>query len=430
MIATRHYCSLMLEVLVVFVNVLPARSSIWRSTQRVQQLRAGSRSFPGWTNETFPNPHGNDAALCRAGLQPHICDPDSLLSGIFIESQGDHLAQMAVGTGPPACPKSGYQVYVAMLRGLDDEYAARFVMIAEALETFARDWGRRANVLGGPCPNGVVIVYSGRDSALIATGDSGTLVPLQWVGRLTANEAIANAIAQVEVEMLKPTITTNVDWGLSEFRLQPTRIALTVVASSLGLAWVLLSLCCVYDTLLHWRHRHHWAVCAQKIKRVHNVFQNGKGEVHLCPVCVEWVPNDYVDNHLKKALVVSFLCGHRFHSECLQKWFRRNPSRQGRCPICNLPHLFSCDEGLKDDKAKLKSTEMVEMTENDNFSDACRSVNAVDEIKSFFLRSLKLQYPEIITDDNLGRWKSTHTEIWLSELECPRYVSIFKNWRK
>jgi hypothetical protein len=43
---------------------------------------------------------------------------------------------------------------------------------------------------------------------------------------------------------------------------------------------------------------------------------------------------------------------------------------------------------------------------------------------------LKRQYPEIITDTNVSHWNTTHTEIWLSELECPRYLSIFNNIRK
>lgn len=343
----------------------------------------------------------------------HICDPEGLLSRMGAELMDKQLARFAASMGPQACPDAGYQVYIALFRGLDDQYMGQFATTGEALEVFASSWGLRTRVLGNPCRNGAVLVYSARDSAMLSVSDDGLLVPMTLVGNsMSTIEALTKAVEQIELELFKPTFQ---NMALNEFRVQPSRIALTVVAACLGLAWTLLSVCCVYDTLLHWRHRHHWSICVQKIQRVHNVFTSGSGDIHLCPMCVEFVPDDNTQNKVKQAMVMQFLCGHRFHSECLQTYFRANPKQQGRCPICELPHSFSCHSHPHHEP---------------NDREACRSVNAIDEIKSFFLASLKRQYPEIITDLNVSHWNTTHTEIWLSELECPRYLSIFNNIRK
>lgn len=42
------------------------------------------------------------------------------------------------------------------------------------------------------------------------------------------------------------------------------------------------------------------------------------------------------------------------------------------------------------------------------------------EAQQFILSSLHRQFPEIIPDACLQKWSSCHTEIWLSELTCPR----------
>jgi len=384
-----------------------------RPAPRLQMLRPNSRrAVMSWTNETFPNPLGPDAGRCGTSTKPHVCDPDGLLSKVAGDSQDLRLAELAQAAGPPACPINGYHVYVAVLASLDDSYTGRFESNGDALTAFARDYGRTSGALGRPCKNGAVIVYSGYDRALVAVTDEGSLIPVHYVGQGLADAVVTNAIAEVEMDLQSPP--SNPSFGLKEFQVQPTRIFLTTCGAILGLAWVCLSVCCVYDTFMHWRHRHHWAMCNQKIRRVHNVFQDAGGDLRLCPFCVEWVP-DGQESQVKKAMVFRFLCGHQFHHECLQKWFKAHPQKQGRCPVCELPHSYSSkDEYLSDISDK----------------EACRSVNAIDEIKAFFLRSLNRQYPSIVLDVDICRWKSSHTEIWLSELECPRYMSIFQQMRQ
>lgn len=382
-----------------------------RPAPRLQMLRP-SRRTSAWTNETFPSPLGLDAFKCGSSTKPHICDPDGLLSKMVRESQDLRLVQLEQGAGPPACPINGYHVFVAILGSLDDSYTGHFESNGDALTAFAKDVGRSVGVLGRPCHNGAMIVYSGYDRALVAVTDDGSLIPVHYVGQDLADNVVTNAIAEVEMDLQSPP--SNPSFGLKDFQVQPTRIFLTTFGAILGLAWVCLSLCCIYDTFMHWRHRHHWAMCAQKIRRVHNVFQDAGGDLRLCPFCVEWVPNAE-DSQVKKAMVVKFLCGHKFHTECLQKWFKAHTQKQGRCPVCELPHSYSSkDEYLSDISDR----------------EACRSVNAIDEIKAFFLRSLNRQYPDIITECECSRWKSSHTEIWLSELECPRYMSIFQQMRQ
>jgi len=383
-----------------------------RPAPRLQMLRPNRRGM-SWTNETFPNPLGSDAGRCGTSSKPHICDPDGLLSKVVGDSQDLRLAELAQGAGPPACPISGWNVYVAVLGNLDSSYTGLFQSNGAALTSFARDFGRSVGALGRPCKNGAVVVYSGYDRALVAVTDDGSLIPVHYVGQELADAVVADAIAEVEMDLQSPPSNPSFV-GLKEFQVQPTRIVLTTFGAVLGLSWVFLSVCCVYDTFMHWRHRHHWAMCNQKIRRVHNVFQDAGGDLRLCPFCVEWVPNSD-ESQVKKAMVCQFLCGHKFHTECLQKWFKANPQKQGRCPVCELPHSYSSRDEYSSDISD---------------KEACRSVNAIDEIKAFFLRSLNRQYPSIISESECSRWKSSCTEIWLSELECPRYLSIFQQLRQ
>ena len=49
-----------------------------------------------------------------------------------------------------------------------------------------------------------------------------------------------------------------------------------------------------------------------------------------------------------------------------------------------------------------------------------------DEIKAFFLTSLRARFPDIVSEENVGSWRDCHTEIWLTELRCPKYNSILR----
>jgi hypothetical protein len=68
----------------------------------------------------------------------------------------------------------------------------------------------------------------------------------------------------------------------------------------------------------------------------------------------------------------------------------------------------------------------------DDVASANEEMNSWDEAKKFMLHRLHKEYPDIIKKSDLERWCSCHTEIWLSELHCPRYKSIFatKNAKK
>lgn len=169
---------------------------------------------------------------------------------------------------------------------------------------------------------------------------------------------------------------------------------LYVLSSCLMLAVFTLVMCCMYDTAASWLHRARFLSCERKVQRVHEVFLSLRGELPLCPHCVEFVSSQASPN------TVVFLCGHRFHMDCANEWFVERACKAGRCPIC---------EG----RAPVLGLEVEEQP-------SCR-----DESKCFLLRSLRKQYPEIISEECCNRWAHCHTEIWLSELSCPRYTSIF-----
>lgn len=152
-----------------------------------------------------------------------------------------------------------------------------------------------------------------------------------------------------------------------------------------------LMLCCLYDAAAHWHHRAHYYSCQQKVRRVHETFHKQKGDQLLCPYCIE-----YICPTARGSGPVVFLCGHRFHTDCANKWFLKHPDKAGRCPLC---------EGSKD---------------------FCPARSNCESL-SFILGSLHRKYPEIVTEANVNRWASCHTEIWLSEMRCPRYNSILHN---
>lgn len=173
-----------------------------------------------------------------------------------------------------------------------------------------------------------------------------------------------------------------------------------------GLAAAALLVCCIYDAAAHWCHRAHFHSCQKKVRRVHEGLLNKKGELPLCPYCIEFIPNQSSPSK------VVFLCGHRFHTDCANRWFQEHPEEAGRCPICEAASPPSTEDGA----AGGDRTGAEAAASN---SDTCN-----DEAQIFILKSLHRRYPEFVPESCVQRWASCHTEIWLSELTCPRYNSI------
>mmetsp|Transcript_126174 Transcript_126174/g.353317 ORF Transcript_126174/g.353317 Transcript_126174/m.353317 type:complete len:244 (+) Transcript_126174:78-809(+) len=176
------------------------------------------------------------------------------------------------------------------------------------------------------------------------------------------------------------------------------------VVSSLAFAILLLAVCLLWGAIVQWAHWAHFRACQRKVQRVNEAFSKRQKELSLCPCCVEPIAN-----HASHAKVV-FLCGHRFHTECVNNWFVTEPSAAGRCPICEAATRASATS----------------LPGGDASADG-DGVN--DEAQQFILSSLHRQFPEIIPDACLQKWSSCHTEIWLSELTCPRPKCILHKRR-
>lgn len=191
-----------------------------------------------------------------------------------------------------------------------------------------------------------------------------------------------------------------------------------------------LMVCCMYDAAAHWCHRSHFHSCQTKVQRVHEVFSKKRGEPAMCPYCVE-----FISSSSRMSQPVVFLCGHRFHMECANRWFRDNPDKSGKCPLCEGVQQRCCAKakclaGCKDDEpappapapTALALAARAEKCSGETNTSPVESSN--DEALSFILGSLNREYPDIITEDCMNRWASCHTEIWLSELRCPKYNSL------
>jgi hypothetical protein len=191
----------------------------------------------------------------------------------------------------------------------------------------------------------------------------------------------------------------------------------------------------MYDTASYWYHKVHFHSCLRKVERVHGAFSRRKGELPLCPYCVEIIADQASPQK------VVFLCGHRFHMDCANRWFLENPGKKaGRCPICSegplgFPDVQAPaddtgeDGGVEDlenehvlaraDADPLPRVSEVDSSDGVPALDLNDSVS--DEAQGFILNSLHRRYPEIISAACVKRWLSCNTELWLSELKCPRW---------
>jgi len=282
----------------------------------------------------------------------------------------------------------------------------------------------------------------------------------------SADVASADAVVSALVEHISGILDGS---GSKEYVLvqQGAAIVLYGISSIIGLVAFGLLVFCLYDIIAHWFHAMRFHNCQNKVKRVHEAFLNLQGELSLCPYCVNPVSNQPSSSH------VVFLCGHRFHMECANQWFADEPSQSGVCAICTggspqrtetakvaarrppsclPPRAPQPQEGVPSTPAAPQQAEAgreigerlrqatVSPQEQETreavanhaaADDEDSSMNSWDEAKSFMLDRLHREYPDIIEKDCLKRWGTCHTEIWLSELRCPRYKSIFaKHSRK
>lgn len=181
-----------------------------------------------------------------------------------------------------------------------------------------------------------------------------------------------------------------------------------MIFGSAAAVLALLLVCCLWDAATHWQHLARFRACERKVRRANEAFSSRKGELPLCPYCVEPITQQPSPSK------VVFLCGHRFHTDCCNAWFLQSPTSGVRCPICEVdadaysfPAIYEALKGANE----------------------C-SDGQIDEAQTFVLLSLHKQFPEIIPEACLHRWTSCHTQIWLSELTCPRYNSVLKKHRQ
>eukprot|EP00931_Biecheleriopsis_adriatica_P012004 TRINITY_DN113104_c0_g1_i1.p2 TRINITY_DN113104_c0_g1~~TRINITY_DN113104_c0_g1_i1.p2 ORF type:complete len:247 (-),score=41.85 TRINITY_DN113104_c0_g1_i1:30-770(-) len=171
----------------------------------------------------------------------------------------------------------------------------------------------------------------------------------------------------------------------------------------------LLVSCFIVDVSLSWRHYATFQSLKRKIRRVQDALMKGKEDLSLCPCCVECTLNAQAAHRVK------FICGHSFHLNCINSWFKDYPDHVGCCPVCEnamsgqeLQECSGCSQPYKGDTG------------------ASGEAMPRDEAQTFILRSLHRRYPSFISKACVEHWAGCNAELWLSELTCPRYSSIFK----
>lgn len=265
-------------------------------------------------------------------------------------------------------------------------------------------------------------------------------------------------------------------WGpgwISKDPPEDPRALLLLYASFLFVALLLgfVGLVFTWDLLAKWRHWLRFRLCVSKVRLVHEVLSRRRlhpaCEFPLCPVCVRKLPRDFSDgfsfggakvNFYKTLLrawsrlgcahyqtrdswggeepssdppgtdprVVKFLCGHRFHTDCVRPKLVKAPPGSAAESPCNCCPLSA--------RCRSSSWSFVGLgcpiCEPREQEGSYEGGISGDELRPFLIQSLRAMYPEIITESDARRWAVSHTEIWLCEIRCPKYVSVWRRWEK
>jgi len=317
----------------------------------------------------------SEMSSCEGRPESHICDPGHTLAAATYERQSASLRQLT--NHMQICTGLSFEVYVALLNEPADTLRATAVRL-----------GKNWRILDSPCKNGLIAVYSTRDKLMALVADPTVEKLLtQHIGRLEWSEP----------DEVIPTIISNLSLGLIGFDADASKVGreaalvvLCIIVLGLFVSLSILVSCGIYDMAARWRHLANFHACHKKLRRVHEELVNVNHDLTLCPYCVNDVQSQ------PSPTVVVFLCGHRFHMQCANRWFLEKPEATGKCPIC--AGFGTCDKEMSP---------------------------SADAAKTFILKSLRKQYPGIISKDQVEHWASCHTETWLTELTRPRFKSIF-----
>lgn len=166
-----------------------------------------------------------------------------------------------------------------------------------------------------------------------------------------------------------------------------TSFALFGITCLVVLTPLLFMLCCLLNGGAHYFKQSKFTSCQRKVQNLHNSLGLGC-DTPVCPCCVE-----VVSSTASQSSKIMFHCGHCFHMNCVNKWFRDHPGSATICPVC------------------MSAPEVEEEIDPETPDDHSRN-----EERSFILGNLHKRYPAIITEEVVQRWKVCHTEIWLKEM--------------
>jgi len=193
------------------------------------------------------------------------------------------------------------------------------------------------------------------------------------------------------------------------------------IGSLLALAALLLAACLLIDIIMRWRHAAIFWSCQRQVQRVQQALMKGKDDLSLCPYCVHSTGNTSPQNRVK------FLCGHSYHLKCINKWFKECPNATECCPVCAAAQDKSDQMQCFECGTCQPGAGKCEGDTGSTGDDSQMPDLPCDEAQIFILKSLRRSYPKIISEESVERWSTCNTELWLTELTCPKYNSIFSS---
>mmetsp|Transcript_77748 Transcript_77748/g.141426 ORF Transcript_77748/g.141426 Transcript_77748/m.141426 type:complete len:416 (-) Transcript_77748:63-1310(-) len=165
---------------------------------------------------------------------------------------------------------------------------------------------------------------------------------------------------------------------------------LRVIWWVLALFMASLLLCATYDTARNWRHRTNLKQVEEKVRRANEVFLGLHGNLSLCPCCVEFVatPSDSA---------IALPCGHTFHMQCVNEWYRRHSSSAtgttpSHCPVCEGPQTHL--KAVRSESSSCCTSE----------EGGERGARLPDSTRLFSLHCLAENFPSVTTKGRVERW--------------------------
>lgn len=349
-----------------------------------------------YSSNSLPSPQKDPGNVCRRGKKSAVCDPDSYLSesdADTIDGLINFINEGTNGFKKVACSQRGNalvgaQIAVAVFEGLPFGIGDKKTRAFQ----YAKDLHDRWGVGEADCQNGIVIIFAVKDRAMgfsIGRGvnnifkDNMLEVVMSNMRPMLQDENYGAAIIQG---------VTDVGNILSGAKVEAEGSNDYIGLIGMGAVFAGIA---AFSGISSARSNRRYRACKQKLRKIDSDRQKASAKKYTitsCPICLEDFPkeddeeNEQPENNdeqtrednlssideeardkeertklvrfnepqsqnetesntstpdltadEKLVRIVTLPCGHKFHEDCIDKWFQGNGGMNKCCPICRQP---------------------------------------------------------------------------------------------